>query len=93
MVRQSTRLLKSVGASRHEQSLATHVEVKLAVRMRQEKRLNETVIIDRQVCGRRPHDMHLSVTCDKRLKNILSPGSTLTVIERDGTRVTYRGAR
>ncbi|WP_433265325.1 DddA-like double-stranded DNA deaminase toxin [Actinosynnema sp. CS-041913] len=83
--------IKGMGGRGRVLMLATHVEVKLAVRMREERRTQETVIIDRQVCGRRETDSHLANTCDKQLKHILPPGTTLTVVEHDGTRVVYRG--
>jgi hypothetical protein len=71
--------------------LARHIEVKLAVRMREEQRPHETVVIDREVCGRTAADEHEPLTCDKILKYFLPTGSTLTVVETDGTRITYRG--
>jgi hypothetical protein len=71
--------------------LARHVEIKLAIRMREQRRLHETVIIDREVRGRRPHDSTEPFTRDTMLSKFLPPGATLTVIEHDGTRVTYRG--
>lgn len=71
--------------------LASHVEVKLAMRMREESRNHETVVIDRTVCGRRPFDRNDPFTCDKMLKWFLPPGATLTVVEHDGTAVTYQG--
>lgn len=73
--------------------LARHVEVKLAMRMREEGRRHETVVIDRKVCGRRPYDRTAPLTCDKMLKFFLPPGATLTIVEDDGTRVTYEGER
>ncbi|WP_425470685.1 DddA-like double-stranded DNA deaminase toxin [Saccharothrix australiensis] len=71
--------------------LATHIEVKLAVRMREEERSHETVLIDRGVCGRGAMDRDEPLTCDKTLKYFLPPGATPTVVESDGSRVTYRG--
>jgi len=71
--------------------LATHIEVKLAMRMREEDRDHETVVIDRPVCGRQSFKQAERFTCDKMLRWFLSPGARLTVIEHDGTRITYTG--
>jgi hypothetical protein len=71
--------------------LATHLEVKFAVRMREQGLRDETIVIDRPVCGRGPTDSTLPFTCDKLLPRFLPAGSQLTVVERDGTRRTYRG--
>jgi len=71
--------------------LATHMEVKLAMRMRAEGRTDETVVIDRPVCGREDATTHQPVTCDRHLAWFLPPGARLTVIEHDGTVVTYHG--
>jgi hypothetical protein len=71
--------------------LATHMEVKLAIRMHDEGRTEETVVIDREVCGRRPRDRHQPITCDRLLSWFLPEGAQLTVVEQDGTMVTYRG--
>jgi len=72
-------------------NLARHIEVKLAVRMRDEGRKHEVVIIDRQVCGRRTFDRDFPTTCDKYLKYFLKKGTSITVVEQDGTQVTYQG--
>jgi hypothetical protein len=66
-------------------------ETKFAVRMREEGRRRETIVIDREVCGRGPTDQRLPFTCDKQLRHFLPPGAELTVVEYDGTRRTYRG--
>ncbi len=71
--------------------LATHMEVKLAMRMRTDGRTRDTVVIDRQICGRHDAGQHQRVTCDRHLAWFLPPGSELTVVEHDGTVVTYRG--
>ena len=47
--------------------LARHVEVKVAVAMRERGLRDETVVIDRQVCGTRPFDQPQPFTCDKYL--------------------------
>ncbi|WP_436499588.1 DddA-like double-stranded DNA deaminase toxin [Actinokineospora sp. HUAS TT18] len=73
--------------------LARHVEVKFAMRLRATWRPgqpppNETIVIDRPPCGvLAPGDW----TCDATLDDWLPPGATLTVIDRDGHRYTYRG--
>ncbi|WP_460791905.1 DddA-like double-stranded DNA deaminase toxin [Micromonospora sonneratiae] len=71
--------------------LAVHVEVKFAMRMRSEGRLQETIVIDRTVCGQRPTDKNAPFTCDKFLKWFLPAGAKLTVVEPDGTRRVYQG--
>jgi hypothetical protein len=65
--------------------LATHLEV------REVGPLKATIIIDRQVCGRRPIDSNQPFTCDRFLAQFLPPGGELTVVEFDGSRKTYRG--
>ncbi|GAA3843462.1 hypothetical protein GCM10022243_07450 [Saccharothrix violaceirubra] len=83
---------RMTGTSKHPASrLAVHVEVKLAMRMRHGRLTEETVVIDRTVCGRRPTDRQAQYTCDKFLKHFLPRGARLTVVERDGTRVVYEG--
>lgn len=72
--------------------LAVHVEVKFAMRMREQGRMRETIVIDRRVCGRDETDSGEPFTCDKMLKWFLPPGAELVVVERDGTSQTYRGA-
>lgn len=76
--------------------LARHVEVKFAMRLRARHALrrpsdppiDETIVIDRPPCGiSAPGDW----TCDATLDDWLPPGATLTVIDRDGNRYTYRG--
>lgn len=71
--------------------LARHLEVKFAVRMREQGLREETIVIDRPVCGLGPTDSTLPFTCDKLLPRFLPPGAQLTVVEHDGTRRTYRG--
>ncbi|GAA3843492.1 hypothetical protein GCM10022243_07490 [Saccharothrix violaceirubra] len=82
----------TTGTVKHPVSrLATHVEVKLAMRMRHERLTDETMVIDREVCGRRPEDRDDDYTCDRYLKYFLPRGTRLTVVERTGTRVVYEG--
>ncbi|WP_410621676.1 DddA-like double-stranded DNA deaminase toxin [Amycolatopsis sp. cmx-8-4] len=71
--------------------LATHVEVKVAVRMREEHLSQETVVMDRGVCGTRPFDSHRRITCDKFLPALLPPGAVLRVVQPDGTIREYQG--
>jgi len=78
-------------ALRAASRLAVHLETKFAVRMREEGRLRETIVIDRGVCGNGATDRGLPFTCDRLLSRFLPPGAELTVVERDGARRTYRG--
>lgn len=71
--------------------LATHVEVKVAARMRKDGLSNETVVIDRGVCGTRSFDAHAKYTCHKYLPSILPPGARLRVVQPDGTIRHYEG--
>ncbi|HVK25177.1 MAG TPA: DddA-like double-stranded DNA deaminase toxin [Actinokineospora sp.] len=76
--------------------LARHVEVKFAMRMRArdlqrrpgDPPIKATIVIDRPPCG---VVVPGEWTCDGTLDDWLPPGATLTVIDRDGTRYTYRG--
>jgi hypothetical protein len=71
--------------------LATHIEVKVACWMRYKELTEETVVIDRSVCGTRDFDKHYKQTCDKQLETMfLAPGSILHVIFPDGN-ITYIG--
>jgi hypothetical protein len=76
---------------RRAKRLATHVEVKVAVAMRREALTDETVVIDRQVCGTRDYDRDDPLTCDRYLSRLLPPGARLHVVEPDGTIRTYEG--
>ncbi|WP_167344564.1 DddA-like double-stranded DNA deaminase toxin [Amycolatopsis thermoflava] len=71
--------------------LARHVEVKVAVAMREQGLRDETVVIDRQICGTRPFDQAQPFTCDKYLARFLPPGARLRVVQADGTVATYTG--
>jgi nucleic acid/nucleotide deaminase of polymorphic system toxin len=71
--------------------LARHGEVKVAVAMREHGLRDETVVIDRQVCGTRPFDRTQPYTCDKYLSRFLPPGARLRVVQADGTVATYTG--
>jgi hypothetical protein len=80
--------------SRASLDLSKHIEIKLAMRMRDPRercRRHELVRIDREVCGTQVHQAGWLLTCDKMLPTYLSPGATLTVVEPDGTRRTYIG--
>lgn len=57
--------------------LARHVEVKVAVAMREQGLRDETVVIDRQICGTRPFDQAQPFTCDKYLARLLPPGGAV----------------
>jgi hypothetical protein len=67
-------------------SVATHVEVKFAVRARQEEQQNATLIINNVPCrvGR--------FSCEQLLPNILRPGQQITV-HWPGGRKTYTGRK
>lgn len=81
-------------ASRAALDLSKHIEIKLAMRMREPRercRRHEIVRIDRPVCGTLPHQAEWALTCDKMLPTYLPPGATLTVVEPDGTRRMYAG--
>jgi hypothetical protein len=75
-------------------ALARHAEVQLAFRLRDRAisdDVHEVVVIDRTVCGRDARTRNYDYTCDRLLPFVLDAGATLTVVEHDGTRVTYRG--
>ncbi|WP_253863683.1 DddA-like double-stranded DNA deaminase toxin [Prauserella halophila] len=71
--------------------LARHVEVKIAVAMREQGGRDETVVIDREVCGTRPFDRAQPYTCDKYLARLLPAGARLRVVQPDGTVRVYTG--
>ncbi|WP_367136705.1 DddA-like double-stranded DNA deaminase toxin [Saccharothrix sp. HUAS TT1] len=73
--------------------LAKHVEIKIAIRLLGKPPTHEVVVMDRVVCGRDPKTARYRYTCDGYLPAVLEEGTTLTVVEPDGTRVTYRGKR
>jgi SCP1.201-like deaminase len=54
--------------------LATHIEIKFAMRMREEGLTDETIVIDREVCGRREDDQDDRWTCDRFLPWFLPRG-------------------
>ncbi|WP_116051384.1 DddA-like double-stranded DNA deaminase toxin [Amycolatopsis palatopharyngis] len=83
--------LADLGLPRPVSRLATHVEVKVAARMREDGLPDETVVIDRSVCGTRPFDVHRQYTCDRYLSRILPPGARLRVVQPDGTIRQYEG--
>ncbi|SFQ22776.1 SCP1.201-like deaminase [Amycolatopsis arida] len=80
-------------AKRPAEQLARHVEVKVAMAMRREGLTDETVVIDRQVCGTRDFDRrrNYSFTCDRYLSEFLAPGARLRVVQGDGTIRVYEG--
>jgi hypothetical protein len=69
------------------------VEIKIAMRLLGKQASDEVLVMDRVVCGRDVDTAKLDYTCDKLLPAVLEQGTTLTVIEPDGTRVVYRGRR
>jgi hypothetical protein len=70
--------------------LATHVEVQMAMRMHATGSTRETIVIDRKVCGRDGRNTGL-FTCNEFLADFLPSGTELTIVEGDGTVVTYQG--
>jgi len=68
------------------------MEVKLAMRMRHEGRMRETLVIDRKVCGS-PGEAQEGkrYTCHSWLDRYLPPGAVLTIVEKDETVSTYEG--
>jgi hypothetical protein len=87
----ATTHLADSGLPRPVIRLATHVEVKVAAQMREDALTDETVVIDRGVCGTRPFDAHRQYTCDKYLPRILPRGARLRVVQPDGTIRQYQG--
>jgi hypothetical protein len=93
LVRKAEELVRQhlPAASGGAVSLARHVEVKVAMRMRETGDDQEVVVVDKKVCGRSPDTVDQRYSCDRYLSFFLPTGSILTVIEHDGTRVEYRG--
>jgi SCP1.201-like deaminase len=85
---ETERVLRELGGVQGQRlaRLAVHIEVQFLVRMKGRK-ANETLILDRDPCGV-PPDKPLPFTCDSQLgnliRNLLEPGSTLTVVDPDG---------
>jgi hypothetical protein len=75
-------------AQRRARTLGTHMEVKMAMRMRDQGLTQETIVVDRPVCGRLTGGRF---TCHRQLPWFLPAGTTLTVVERDGTVSHYQG--
>jgi hypothetical protein len=73
--------------------LSRHVEIQLAVRSHHQRFEHEVLVIDRRVCGRDVDSRGYRYTCDLALPHVLADGAKLTVVEHDGTRVTYVGRR
>lgn len=65
--------------------------MKIAVAMRLEGFTDETMVIDRAVCGTRSFDQNRDFTCDHYLSRILAPGSRLRVVQPDGIIREYKG--
>jgi hypothetical protein len=49
------------------------------------------VVIDKTVCGFRKFDQRKLWTCDKLLATLLPPGARLTIVQADGSTLTYIG--
>lgn len=67
------------------------MEVKIALAMRDQQLRNETVVMDRPVCGTLEADQADPFTCDKYLSRFLPPGARLRVVQPDGTVNEYTG--
>ncbi|QYN25675.1 DddA-like double-stranded DNA deaminase toxin [Amycolatopsis sp. DSM 110486] len=79
-------------ARRKVARLASHMEVKVAIKMRNRGLTEETVVVDRSVCGTRDFDSSAPLTCDKQLETtFLAPGSILHVAQPDGSTITDTG--
>ncbi|MGW4395129.1 DddA-like double-stranded DNA deaminase toxin [Amycolatopsis nivea] len=87
----AVRFVADSDAPRPATRLATHVEVKVAMAMREQGLRDETVVIDRQVCGTREFDREAPFTCHKYLTRFLPPGARLRVEQPDGTVSEYTG--
>ncbi|WP_158684574.1 DddA-like double-stranded DNA deaminase toxin [Amycolatopsis orientalis] len=87
----AARFVAEGHAPRPAARLATHIEVKIAMAMREQGLRDETVVIDRQVCGTREFDREAPFTCDKYLARFLPPGARLRVEQPDGTVSEYTG--
>jgi hypothetical protein len=73
--------------------LSRHVEIQLAIRSHEQPFDHEILVIDRRVCGRDSRSRQHKYSCDKYLPAVSAEGATLTVVEHDGTQVTYVGRR
>ncbi|MGQ0775604.1 MAG: DddA-like double-stranded DNA deaminase toxin [Pseudonocardiales bacterium] len=71
--------------------LARHVEVKAARMLAEQPPRHAILVLDRQVCGRDDVARDYPYTCDEYLSVMIPRGSSLTVVEFDGTHVTYEG--
>ncbi|MCP3804725.1 hypothetical protein NLX83_36215 [Allokutzneria sp. A3M-2-11 16] len=70
--------------------MAKHVELKFAVRMRDQALRNEVIVIDRDPCE---PVVPGGPSCATLLPEFLPPGARLTVIVRSGTRYDFEGDR
>ncbi|MGW1340222.1 DddA-like double-stranded DNA deaminase toxin [Kribbella sp. NPDC002412] len=68
----------------HSLRIASHVEIKFAMMMRERGLTNETIVINNRPC-RRPWG------CNVLLPYFLPKGTSLTVYDQDGFGKTYRG--
>jgi hypothetical protein len=89
--RAALRFIRDNNLPRPASQLARHVEVKVAVSMWERGSRDETVVMDRQVCGTREFDRDDPFTCDKYLARFLPPGARLRVVQPDGTVSEYIG--
>ncbi|MEV6899794.1 DddA-like double-stranded DNA deaminase toxin [Amycolatopsis sp. NPDC051372] len=85
------RFIRDNNLPRPASQLARHVEVKVAISMWVRGLRDETVVMDRPVCGTREFDRDDPFTCDKYLARFLPPGARLRVVQPDGTVSDYTG--
>ncbi|WP_156893258.1 DddA-like double-stranded DNA deaminase toxin [Actinokineospora enzanensis] len=71
------------GNTTAEPAIVRHVEIQFACRMAAEGLRDETIEINRRVCGTRSRDRDWPETCDKQLPYFLPEGARLTV--KDGS--------
>jgi hypothetical protein len=75
-------------------ALSRHVEIQVAFRLLGTPASHQVVVINRKVCRRDVRRrMRQTFTCDEVLPFVLEEGTTLTVVQDDGSRITYRGRR
>lgn len=71
----AVRFIRDNNLPRPASQLARHVEVKVALSMWGRGLRDETVVMDRPVCGTREFDRDDPFTCDKYLARLLPPGA------------------
>jgi hypothetical protein len=75
-------------------ALSRHVEIQVAFRLLGTPASHQVVIINRKVCRRDVRRRaRQTFTCDEVLPYVLEEGTTLTVVQDDGSTITYQGRR